>query len=110
METVTKLLLMGTPAHRQKHVWFALTVVFCRLLVWFLGGGLQAAFWKDHRLYYQPHPIPCLRAWPFIDASNPQAASTAEHRRGPFRQANQMTRKSNRMITIRMIRLMPPPP
>jgi hypothetical protein len=54
---------------------------YLQIAVLFLGGGIQAAFLRRITVF----------------------CSSAAH-------AAQMTRNSNRMITIRIIKLMPPPP
>jgi hypothetical protein len=71
----------------QNLVLFAPTVVFSGFPIWFLGGGPQAAFQGKSPSYARP-----VRTY-HAQLSPPQ-----------------MTRNSNRIITIKRIRLIPPPP
>jgi hypothetical protein len=78
------------PREAPNPVIFAPTVVFSILLVWFLGGGARAGD---------------------VGKIAVSRIATLSVTQGPARWgALQMTFNSNRMITIKIIRLMPPPP
>jgi hypothetical protein len=79
---ITTWLPLIFPKTPPNPVIFAPTVVFSSLLVWFLGGGTRAATWGKP---------------PFLHIAPPADRP-------------QITFNSSRMITIRIIRLIPPPP
>jgi hypothetical protein len=94
---ITKWLPLISPCKPEKAVIFAPTVIFCRLVLWFLGGGPQGGVLGKITVFSHQHTRLTARQ---LD----QKVSR------PVQGALQITFKSNRMMTIRMIKLIPPPP